>query len=103
VGDECSGLTAALALLALGTFIACSARELPGRRRALLVVLALPVALIANMARVTLLAAIGRLSGPAAVDSWHTASAVMVYAIAIAAYVGLERRLRVRAAEGTST
>lgn len=94
VDDECSGLSSAIALLALGAFMAGSATTLSAPRRLLLLALALPVALAANLVRVVALASIGRASGAAAVDGWHDATNALVYVVAIVAFVSAERLLR---------
>jgi EpsI family protein len=96
VDDECSGLKSALALVALGAFMAGTARGLGGKTRVLLFALALPIAVVANVARVALLAAIGRVGGVAAANRWHDPSSWAVYVVAIAIYLGLERLLRGR-------
>ena len=94
VDDECSGLSSAIALLALGAFMAGSATTLSALRRLLLFSLALPVALIANLVRVVVLAVIGRASGAAAVGGWHDATNALVYVVAIGVFVLVERLLR---------
>jgi EpsI family protein len=94
VDDECSGLKSALALVALGAFMAGTARGLGKKTRVLLCALALPIAVVANVFRVALLAAIGRVGGVAEANRWHGPSNWAVYVVAIAIYVGLERLLR---------
>lgn len=101
VDDECSGLKSALALVALGAFMAGTARGLGGKARVVLFALALPIAVVANVARVSLLAAIGRIGGVAEANRWHDPSSWAVYVVAIAIYVGLERLLR-RKKSGTA-
>jgi exosortase len=96
VGDECSGLASLIALLALGAFLAAAARSTPAARRWLLVALALPVALLANLLRVTTLATVGRLRGSAAVERWHDASNAIVYGSALLLLLLVERALRPR-------
>jgi len=75
VDDECSGLRSALALVALGTYVAGTARELPGARR---------------------LGAGDPADRGEAARAWHDPSTWGVYAVAIAACVLLERALRPR-------
>jgi len=98
VDDECSGLSSAIALAALGAFMAASARTLPLPRRWLLLGLALPVALLANLARVVLLALLAAWRGAAAVHDWHGATNALVYVVAIVSFVLLERLLAPKAA-----
>lgn len=93
VDDECSGLSSAIALLTLGAFMAVSTQRLPQARRLVLLLAALPIALAANLARVLGLALVGMASGAGAVVRWHDATNLLVYVVAIAAFVGLERRL----------
>lgn len=97
VDDECSGLKSALALVALGAFMAITARGLSRRARLLLLVLALPIALAANVVRVALLAAVGASAGAARAGQLHDASTWSVYVVAIALYLLLEWKLRRRA------
>ena len=94
VDDECSGLKSALALVALGAFMAGTARGLSRKARVFLFALALPIAVVANVFRVALLAAIGRVGGVTEANRWHGPSNWAVYVVAIAIYVGLERLLR---------
>lgn len=96
VDDECSGLKSALALVALGAFMAGTARGLAPVARCVHFALALPVALFANVVRVTLLAALGRLGGAGLAARLHDPSTWGVYVVALAAYVLLERLLRGR-------
>jgi len=98
VDDECSGLSSAIALAALGAFMAASARGLPQGRRWLLLALSLPVALLANLARVVLLSLLAAWRGAAAVAAWHGATNALVYVVAIVAFVLLERLLAPRRA-----
>ncbi len=96
VDDECSGLSSAIALLALWTFMAATARRSPPSRRLLLVLLSLPVALAANVARVTLLAAIGVARGADRVAAWHHSANGASFCVALVALLLLERGLRAR-------
>ncbi|MSR46557.1 MAG: exosortase/archaeosortase family protein [Planctomycetes bacterium] len=100
VGDECSGLSSAIALLALGAFMASSSKRLSPARRIVLFALALPVALLANLCRVVALALLGVWRGAAVVGGWHDATNVLVYVVAIAAFVALDRWLEPRSATG---
>jgi len=94
VDDECSGLKSALALVALGTFMAGTAQGIGRGGRLLFAALALPVALAANVLRVALLAGVGRLGGAGRASDWHGPSTWGVYAVVVVAYLLLERRLR---------
>ena len=97
IDDECSGLKSALALVALGAFMAATARGLSKRGRLVLLLLALPVALAANIVRVALLAAVGAYGGAERAGSLHDPSTWGVYLVAIALYLLFEWRLRRRA------
>jgi EpsI family protein len=97
IDDECSGLKSALALVALGAFMAATARGLSKRGRLLLLLLALPVALAANIVRVALLAAVGAAAGAERAGALHDPSTWGVYLVAIALYLLVEWRLRRRA------
>jgi EpsI family protein len=96
VDDECSGLSSAIALVALSSFMAASAQRLTVTRRLVLLAAALPVALAANLIRVLLLALVGVASGAGAVGRWHDGANLLVYVTAIAAFVALERWLAPR-------
>jgi len=84
VGDACSGLSSLVALTALGYVFAVflSRRGLKGK--ILLVVLAVPVALLANFIRITVLASIAGHMGLAfATGTAHDISGYLIYLVAI--------------------
>jgi len=93
VDDECSGLRSLLALLALGALVAAGARLGSGARW-LVFALALPIALLANLARVVALSLAGLGGGVAAAARWHDLSGWAVYAVAFALLCGAARGLR---------
>lgn len=96
VGAPCSGLRSLVALLALA---AAMAYVLDGRpwARGLLVVLAVPVALIANVGRVVVLLVIaGQWGCDAALRAWHGGSGLAFFALALAWLIALGRGLGCR-------
>lgn len=92
VDDECCGLRSLVALVALGTLMAATSRASAGGR-ALLVALALPIALVANLGRVLLLSFIALGGGPEAASRFHDPSGYAVYVFAIVFYVLADRKL----------
>ncbi len=102
VDDECSGLSSAIALAALGAFMAGSATTLSPARRVVLLALALPVALLSNLVRVLSLAWIGLAHGAAKVGDWHDVTNALVYALAIGGFVLAEQLLRRRGPRGAA-
>lgn len=85
---ECSGLKYTVSLLALSTLIAM---QVPGVLwKVVLVLSALPVAMVANAIRVATVTLIGQWWGKeAATGFYHNASGVMIFAIAFAVFMGL--------------
>ena len=85
---ECSGLKYTVSLLALSTLIAM---QVPGVLwKVVLVLSALPVAMLANAIRVATVTLIGQWWGKeAATGFYHNASGVMIFAIAFAVFMGL--------------
>jgi exosortase len=93
VGAPCSGLRSLVALLALATVLAF---VLQGRwwARCLLVVLAVPVALIANVGRVLALLVVAERWGQhVALQIWHDWSGFAFFAIAFVLLIVLSRGL----------
>ncbi len=82
VAEACSGMNSLLALLCLGILIAGLAQSaLP--RRLLLLLLILPIVLVANIARVTLVLVLSQVVGLAVVDSFiHGAFDAVIFLIA---------------------
>lgn len=85
---DCSGLKYTVSLLALSTLIAM---QVPGTLwKAVLVVSALPVAMVANAIRITVVTLIGQWWGKeAATGFYHNVSGVLIFAIAFAMFMGL--------------
>ena len=84
IENPCSGLRSLLALLATG---AAFAFVQPGSwwRKALLVVLAVPIAMIANAVRLTVLLLVGHYGDVAlAAGRWHDVSGYLIYVVALA-------------------
>jgi len=87
VENPCSGLRSLLALLATGALFAGLLRASWGRR-SLLFSLAIPAAMAANALRITLLIVVGHYGGVAAAGGWvHDASGILLYLVALAAFV----------------
>jgi exosortase len=104
VGDACSGLSSLVALTALGYVFAVfiSRRGLKGK--ALLVLLAVPVALAANFTRITVLAAIAKHKGLVfATGIAHDISGYLIYLWAIVLLLLLEKWLPGRPVERQET
>jgi len=94
IDDTCSGMRSLVALVALGTFMAGTARDLSVPRRLALLAVSVPVALLANFLRVLLLTTLALAGGVSMAARAHDLSGYGVYVLAIGAYVLLERRLR---------
>jgi exosortase len=98
VENPCSGLRSLIALLATGAVFAYFQRGGPGRR-ALLFVSAVPVAMAANVVRITLLLLVAHYAGlPQATGAFHDVSGVLLYAAALAGLLGMRRLLARRPA-----
>jgi exosortase len=96
VAAPCSGMRSLVALLALAALLAYLCRGALGRRTALFL-LGLPVALLANVVRIVAILLIGAHFGPEAAESFlHTASGLVVFAVAVGALYGIARLMRLR-------
>jgi exosortase len=97
VAEACSGLTSLLTLTPIAVLIAYLA-PLPRERRVLLVALALPIALAANLLRVVLTALAARIWSASAVTSepWHELAGLAVYAVACVLLLVAAQLLRPR-------
>lgn len=99
VAEACSGLTAILTLLPIAVLIAYLS-PLSNARRVVLVALALPIAMFANLLRVvvTVLAALVWDAATVTGDPWHTLAGLLIYAVACLGLMAAERGLRPRGA-----
>jgi exosortase len=89
IGNPCSGLRSLIALTALGALFAYLQRG-PASKRLALFLAAAPIALIANILRVTMLAFVANHFGSqAATGAFHDVSGFMVFAIALASLYGV--------------
>jgi exosortase len=97
VAEACSGLTAILTLLPIAVLIAYLS-PLSNARRVVLVALALPIAMFANLLRVvvTVLAALVWDAATVTGDPWHTLAGLLIYAVACLGLMAAERGLRPR-------
>jgi len=85
---ECNGLQYTISLLASSTLIATHISGI--LEKAILVLSALPIAIVANSIRITTVMLIGQFWGKeAAVRFYHTFSGVLVFGIALAMLMGL--------------
>jgi exosortase len=99
--NPCSGLRSLVSLLATGALFA---HLQPGGRvrRAIMLVAAVPIAMLGNAVRTTLLIVVAHYASVAAVEGgFHDASGLLVYGVALAAMLGL-RRLLTPAPPGTA-
>ena len=94
VGAPCSGLRSLVALGTLALLLAYSVQG-PAWARALLVVAALPIALAANLVRVSSIFWVaGALGADAALGFFHTLSSPLLFLVALALLLALGRALR---------
>ena len=96
VDDTCSGLRSLISLIALATL--WTALLGPGATRLhqlVIVACAIPIALVANMARIIALVLLAAIYGRGIADGFiHYGSGVVVFGIALAALAGISRCLR---------
>jgi len=98
VAEECSGLRQLIAFLALAALLGYLGNR-PPLRRVLLLVLAIPVAVIANVVRVLLMGIGARWFGASWIDSWlHHAPMLFSLPFGIVLFLVLDRFLGGRAA-----
>ena len=92
VAEACSGIRSLVALLALAVIYAYATQP-KGRARLALILSALPIAVMANAARVALTGVLASTLGPAAaMGFYHTFSGVLVFVLAFA-LLALQGRL----------
>lgn len=100
VGDACSGLRSLVALVALGYVFAFFFTRRRLASRIVIVVAAVPIALLANIVRITTLALVAHAYGTeVATGTVHDVSGVFVYVIALAMLFALDRFLPGREAK----
>lgn len=93
IENPCSGLRSLIALLATGALFA-GIQHGAWWRRLLLFALALPIAVLANAARITLLIVVGHYVGvQAAGGKLHDFSGYLLYALAVIALLGVRATL----------
>jgi len=91
IAIPCSGLKSGIAMSALGALLGYILVG-PWWGRLALFLLSIPMALVANVARVVITLVLARAVGPAAADGFlHTFSGLMVFALALAGLFGLSR------------
>jgi len=95
IDDTCSGLRSLISLVALAVF--WTALMPAGTRRwqkLAIVAASIPIALVANLVRIVVLVVVAAVYGPAAAEGFlHYGSGLVVFAVALAALVGLSRLL----------
>jgi exosortase len=93
VGDVCSGLRSLIALLAFGALFAYIS-GLSGVMRAVLFMSSVPIALVANSARIVALCLIANQWGSeAATGKVHDATGILIFIVAFILFFSLERQL----------
>ena len=98
VENPCSGLRSLLALLATGTLFAYFQKG-GGWRRAMVLLAATPIALLGNVARLVLVILAAERRGVVwASGTFHDLTGYVVYAVALAALLGLRKLLTPKAA-----
>jgi exosortase len=104
VAEACSGLTAILTLLPIAVLVAYLSR-LSSTRRVVLVALALPIAMGANLLRVVFTALAAQVwdAGTVTADPWHTLVGLLIYAIACLGLLAAARGLRPRGVSFTGS
>jgi exosortase len=100
VENACSGLRSLLALLATGTLFAYFQKGGPWRRAAVLLA-ALPIALLGNVVRLTLLFIAANAHGVVwAAGNFHDVTGYVMYAVALGALMAIRALLTPREARG---
>jgi len=94
IENACSGMQSLIALLSLGALFAYFARG-PWWKKGLLFLLAVPIALLANVARITALCFVANFSSvDAATGLFHDVSGFVLFGIAFVVLLGSKRILR---------
>ena len=94
VGDVCGGVRSLIALLALGAIMSYISETKPWSRILILLVAA-PIAVTANMVRIFFLCVVANFWGSGVASGWvHDVSGVLIYVIALGLMIGLEIMLR---------
>ncbi|MCX5739917.1 MAG: exosortase/archaeosortase family protein [Proteobacteria bacterium] len=99
VAEACSGLTAILTLLPIAVLVAYLS-PLGSARRVVLVALALPIAMGANLLRVVFTALAAQVWDAETVtgDPWHSLAGLLIYAVACLGLLAAARGLQPRSA-----
>jgi exosortase len=99
IGNPCSGLRSLIALMALGSLYAYVAGG-PMWKRAALFLLAIPIAILANIARVGMLVfAVYHFGSDVARGPLHDASGFLVFFVALSLLMGAGRLLEWKSGE----
>ena len=103
VGDVCGGLRSLIALLALGAIFAYISR-VQNWAKALIIILAGPIAVVANIVRIFFLCIVGYFWGSeVAGGKVHDYSGILIFAVAIFLFTALDVPLRRFASEKKGT
>jgi len=100
VADACSGLHSMLSLSALGTLFVWLMQPRPGWHTAVLLISLLPVAFVANLARVLMLVLITFHHGDTFARGWHDGLGLSVFVTALVLLITLDAALVRLAARG---
>ena len=95
VDDTCSGLRSLISLLALATlWTALLPAAATWRQKLLVVAASIPIALVANIARIVVLVLLAAVYGPRAAEGFlHYGSGFVVFGVALATLVWITKRL----------
>ena len=94
IGEVCGGLRSLIALLALGALLAHLSKTRAWARMSLFLMSA-PVAIGANIFRISLLCVVGYFFGSARASGWvHDVSGILIFVVAFAMFLALEGFLR---------
>jgi exosortase len=89
VGDSCSGFSSSIVLLSL-IFLLTHILLWPKKKQAVLLLLVLPVAFVANVLRILFLVVVGNMKGPdVAFDYWHDIGGLSFYLLALLGLIGI--------------
>ena len=93
VGDPCSGLRSFLAFLCLG-FVFAYGEGIAFWKRATMVLIAFPLAIVSNIGRVFLLGLVGEIYGVEAIHGWfHEGSGILSFSIAFIFLLMMRKQL----------
>ena len=93
IGDVCGGLRSLISLLALGAIMS-HISEASKASRVLIFLFSAPIAVMSNLLRIFFLCVVAYVWGSQMATGWvHDVSGVMIYVVALALLIGLDRLL----------